>query len=359
MPTSISIQDTLFLINGQPTYAGRVYNGHSVEGLLMNSRMIQGIFDDENPATHGNWTYPDTGVWDADRNTDELCAALPEYRRHGLLAITVGFQGGGSIYTPSIMQAFRNSAFTDAGELKSAYLDRMARLIAAADACGMVVIVSLFYWVHVRRLKGREAIDRAIRNACGWLLESGHSNILLEIANEIRSDWPEGLRPADIHESITLAQSVRRDGRRLLTGCSVFPSDPIQGDAWLEAEDFTLPHGNDQRPESLRARLREIKSTGAYQKRPRPLLINEDSIYLENMTASLAEGASWGFYHQGFGSDYTDKRLSWKGLPRESEFPRLSGFQTVPVNWSVNDSAKRAFFARVAEITGGNCFPNR
>jgi hypothetical protein len=39
--------------------------------------------------------------------------------------------------------------------------------------------------------------------------------------------------------------------------------------------------------------------------------------------------------------------------PRESRYEELSGFQTVPVNWSVNTGHKRAFFERLREITGG------
>jgi hypothetical protein len=38
-----------------------------IEGLLMNSRMVQGIFDDLNPATRDMWVYPDTQRWDPDR----------------------------------------------------------------------------------------------------------------------------------------------------------------------------------------------------------------------------------------------------------------------------------------------------
>ncbi len=36
---------------------------------------------------------------DPDRNTDDFCRMLPIYRGYGLLAVTVGMQGGGSIYT--------------------------------------------------------------------------------------------------------------------------------------------------------------------------------------------------------------------------------------------------------------------
>ena len=59
--TEITIVADAFWINGQPTYAGRSWRGVRIEGLLLNSRMVQGIFDDRNPATRARWAYPDTG----------------------------------------------------------------------------------------------------------------------------------------------------------------------------------------------------------------------------------------------------------------------------------------------------------
>jgi hypothetical protein len=75
--TSIGIRGDQFLINGEPTYKGRTWNGDRIEGLLMNSRMVQGIFDDANPATVQRWAYPDTGRWDPLWNTREFIAAMP------------------------------------------------------------------------------------------------------------------------------------------------------------------------------------------------------------------------------------------------------------------------------------------
>ena len=92
--TSVSIHEDQFWINGRPTYEGRSFEGAKIEGLLMNSRMINGIFDDLNPETVHLWRYPDTGKWDAGRNTSEFIAAMPEWRRHGLLGFTLGMQGG-------------------------------------------------------------------------------------------------------------------------------------------------------------------------------------------------------------------------------------------------------------------------
>jgi len=92
--TSISIQGEDFWVNGAPTYAGHTWLGHRIEGLLLNARMVQAVFDDLNPATRPRWAYPDTGRWDAERNVQESLAMLPVYRQHGLLAVTVNCQGG-------------------------------------------------------------------------------------------------------------------------------------------------------------------------------------------------------------------------------------------------------------------------
>lgn len=92
--TRVSIHGDAFHINGKPTYPGRIFRDKKVEGLLLNSRMVQGVFDDRNPETRTRWAYPDTHVWDAERNTREFLAAMPEWRRHGLLAFTINFQGG-------------------------------------------------------------------------------------------------------------------------------------------------------------------------------------------------------------------------------------------------------------------------
>ena len=91
--TDVTIRGDAFYINGRPTYAGRMFNGKPIEGLLMNIRVVQGIFDDLNPETASRWVYPDTKRWDPDRNTTEFTAAMPEWKRHGVLAFTINLQG--------------------------------------------------------------------------------------------------------------------------------------------------------------------------------------------------------------------------------------------------------------------------
>ena len=88
--TTVGIQGTHFLINGSLPSAGL-----PAEGQLLNSRMAQAIFDDDNPATVGDWAYPDTHTWDAQRNTNEFIAMLPAYAAHGIRMVTVGLSSVG------------------------------------------------------------------------------------------------------------------------------------------------------------------------------------------------------------------------------------------------------------------------
>ena len=50
--------------------------GKRIEGLLLNSRMVQATFDDLKPETRGRWAYPDTKKWEPERNTREFVAAM-------------------------------------------------------------------------------------------------------------------------------------------------------------------------------------------------------------------------------------------------------------------------------------------
>jgi hypothetical protein len=143
--TEVDIGGQEFRINGRPTYAGRTWQGQRIEGLLFNARLVQGIFDDLNPETRGQWAYPDTGVWDPERNTREFVAAMPEWRRHGLLAFTLNLQGG-SPQGYSRDQPWHNSALTETGGLRPDYLARLERILDRADELGMVVILGVFYF---------------------------------------------------------------------------------------------------------------------------------------------------------------------------------------------------------------------
>ena len=90
----------------------------------------------------------------------------------------------------------------------------------------------------------------------------------------------------------------------------------------------------------------------AYQRNPKPILINEDSPGIPNFEVACRHGVSWGYYDQGYGAAWKwDAYVDYEHKPRETHYEDLSGFQTPPINWTINTDHKRAFFQKVAEIT--------
>ena len=343
--TRVEIDGEDFLINGQQTYAGRSWRGHRVEGLLLNARMVQAIFDDLNADTRDRWAYPDTGAWDPERNVSEFIEMLPEYRRHGLLAVTVNLQGG-SPESYSKVQPWMNTAFTAYGELRPAYLDRLQRVLTRLDELGMVAIVGLFYFAQDERLVDEGAVRRGVDNAVGWLLDAGFTNVIVEIANEC--DVPryehEILQPHRVHELIEQARSITRNGRRLLVGTS-YRGRSTPGEKVVDVSDVVFLHGNGVTdPEFIGEMVRRTRALSTY--RPMPVVFNEDDHYdfdrpVNNLTVAVANHASWGYFDAGPGAGGSSARSDY-----------VEGFQNVPVNWRINTERKRRFFALVKEMTG-------
>lgn len=349
--TTVAVQDDAFLLDGRPTYPGRYWRHAGrdlrIEGLLLNSRMVQGIFDDENPETRDRWRYPDTGSWDPERNTREFLAAMPLWRSHGLLGFTINLQGGCPAGYVTGGQPWDNSAFRADGSLKPAYLDRLRRILDQADELGMVAIVGLYYFGQDERLRDEAAVRRGVDEAVGWLLGQGYTNVLVEIDNEC--DVPryehEILQPHRVHELISQAKGLTRDGRRLLVGTS-FRGGAVPTENVVAASDFLLIHGNGVRePARIREMVAETRALPAF--RPMPIVFNEDDHFdfelpENNCLAALDSYASWGYYDPGPGAG---------GHSAHGDY--VDGFQNVPVNWGINTPRKRAFFDLVREVTGG------
>lgn len=95
--THLDIRGTSFFIDGKATYSETAGTNPAAHGLLMNARFIQGVFDDASDPSRFARFGRDT--WDADQNTAELIAALPQWYHTGLRAFTVGFQGGRPFFT--------------------------------------------------------------------------------------------------------------------------------------------------------------------------------------------------------------------------------------------------------------------
>ncbi len=337
--TVVSIVGEDFHLNGKPTYQGRTWAGHRVEGLLMNSRMVQGVFDDLNPETAQRWAYGGTGKWDAERNVREFIAALPVWRKHGLLAVTVNFQGG-SPEGYSKTQPWETGAFAADGALRLDFAARMARILDAADGHGMVVILGYFYFGQDQRLTDEAAVIRATDEATKWLLEGGWRNVFVEVNNEtdVKAYDHEILKPARVSELIERVRKTDWEGRRLLVGTS-FGGGTIPGENVVRASDFLLLHGNGVRdPKRITAMVAQTCALPGY--RPLPILFNEDDHENfdqseNNFSAAVGARASWGWF---------DYRRKGEGADE--------GYQSPPVNWGISSARKHAFFSYCAEITG-------
>ena len=359
--TQVQVEGTDFLIDGRPTYAGRTFEGHRIEGLLFNVRAVQATYDDANPETRRLWVYPDTGIWDPERNVTEFCAALPSWRDHGVLGFTVNFQGGGPYYEPSVYQSFNNNGFTPDGDLKPDYADRMRRVLQRADELQMVPIVGLFYSSHIVKFTDDAAMWRAAGNALDFLAGTGLRNFIVEFANEIevihRFTQNDLYDAANANHLVDRLRALHPEFIYTVSHCGANPDTGrgIPTPELIQAEDIICIHGNGCKEDRLARAIEAVKAIPAYQDNPKPILINEDSPGVPNLDVSWRRGVSWGYYDQGFAGEggwHGDVWVDFRSQPRESRYEDLSGFQTPPVNWTINTDHKRAFFQRVAEVTG-------
>jgi len=342
--TKLTIDGDAFRINGKPTYEGRVWNGHKIEGLLLNSRMVQGIFDDLNPETRSMWDYPD-GPWDPDRNTNEFVEAMPGWREHGLLAFDINLQGGSPRgYTDK--QPWHNSAFETDGKLRPDYMARLERILDRADELGMAVMVGYFYFGQDERLADETAVIAALMN-------KGYTNLIIEIDNEC--DVPkyehEILCPDRVHELIERVQE--RCGRRWPVSTS-YGGGTIPKPNVMTTADLLLVHGNgigagrggSGDPKRMRQMIDDIRAQPDYK--GQPIVFNEDDHFDfdqddNNFIAAVSKYASWGFF---------DWRLREVRHDLPSDEPYEYGYQSVPVDWGIKGPRKKGFFNLVAEMTG-------
>lgn len=337
--TVVEIKGEQFYVNGKPTYEGRVWKGNKIEGLLINSRMVQGIFDDLNPETRELFKYPDTNTWDPDRNTNEFVEAMDEWKKYGMNSFTINLQGGSP--TGYGNKAWVNSAFQPNGELRPEFMDRLERILDKADDLKMVVMLGIFYFGQDQFLDDEQAVINAVKNSVNWVLEKGYKNVLIEVNNEcdVNAYDHEILKPARVHELIDLVKTIKKNGNRLLVSTSYKGNTPPKPNV-VKSSDFILIHGNGVKTTEMMEKLiQDTRNVEGY--RPMPVVINEDDHYdfdkeRNNFTVAIENYVSWGLFD----------------FRRDGE-PFEEGFQSVPVDWGINSTRKKEFFNLVKEITGG------
>ncbi len=350
--TQVSIEGDQFLINGRLTYPGVTWspdgqeNEYRIEGLLMNARLVQGIFDDLNPETVQRWRYPDTGQWDPDRNTQDFIDAMASWYEHGMRCFVINLQGG-SPEGYSRQQPWHNSALRADGSLREDFMNRLERILDKADQLGMVPMLGIYYFGQDQRLQDEAAVIRGVENTVKWVLDKGYRNVLIEINNEcnVAAYVHDILKPVRVHELIELARGITRDGRRLYVGTS-YGGGTVPRENVVKVSDFILLHGNGVRdPERMEEMILAVRAMDFY--RGQPIVNNEDD-------------QPWRVASQGFGHTGNNFVICVKNYASWGYFDfRLNdelcdfnqGFQTVPANWQISSDRKRAFFGLMAEST--------
>lgn len=270
--TQVAIVDGKWQINGRFTNPGS-----AAEGLLMNVRMVNAPFED----TSGQ--RPD---FDPDANARRFMDRIPEYVRQGVNAVTLCLQGGMPGYEGAV-----NSAFAADGQLRPAYLQRVGRVIQAADQQGMVIILGCFYQRQSSVLRDAAAVQTGLLQVVDWLQAQGYRNVVLEVANE----HPHGgfVHPIirDPASMAGLLRLVKQRAPQLLVTASGYGNGLVAPEV-AAACDFLTPHWNDTRVEDIPARVAVLQRYG------KPIVCNEDdrtgAQAVAALQAAVRSGAAYG-----------------------------------------------------------------
>jgi hypothetical protein len=278
------------------------------EGKLMNIRLAQALFHDE-------WMQEQP--FDPDRNTDAAIQALDFYRNHGVLMINVSLQGAQAGYDPAVNGIDREnayrlgpqkgtyvSAFRPDGSLKPDWLDRLERLLRAADRRGMFVNLMYFYHGQDEQFESIAAIHRAAWNITDWLVAHNFRNVIVDVANEYDLPGPQwdfkGYIPQNIIPLIDeVRERFKHSGFVLPIGAS--SDGRMRYPHSLEGQvDVVLIHGNGRDPREKARRTAELKDV------QRPVLMTEDdngrtstrehlAADLESCDILFHKAAGWGY----------------------------------------------------------------
>lgn len=297
-----------------------INNGTKAEGLLINSRMIQGISDG-----FTSFPYPDTKKWDANRNVEEFIVNMEHWKNGGLNGFTIGLQGGGPTSNTK-KQSHKNSAFNSDGSLKPDYMKRLDLVLRESNRLDMIVIISLFYQSQVSILSSHENIIKATLNIIYWLQENEYSNVIIEPVNEcdyaIFSKYDIGC-DQKLTNVMELVRSFHFPVGNSLKGSGNYPSDSL-----IKHSDVILLHGNSMGKSEYDAQLAKVKLSPFYKNQP--IIYNEAGVQ-SFLAWAIQNDVGWGYYDQG-SNNY------------------INGFQSPPVNWSINTKDKLNFFTEIKKI---------
>ncbi|MBN2145934.1 MAG: hypothetical protein JW726_01055 [Anaerolineales bacterium] len=299
----VEISDGRWQINGQVTDAGA-----KAEGLLLNVRMVNAVFEDRN--------HPEIDAWDITRR---FISQIREYALAGVKAFSLCLQGG----YPGYMDAL-NSAYLPDGTLRPDYMSRVAEVIDACDMQGLVVILGCYYQLQSGILRDQEAVNRGVIETVRWIGQRGYRNVVLEIANEFGQDGFVHACLREEHGIVELIDIAHQTAPGILVSASRQGDLPIASEV-CEACDFLLVHFN-------RVALADYPALIAqYREYGKPVVCSEDrKVGAEGVRAAelcVAHGCSWGFlarevnqYHPPFRFEgVDDDPLVYAALKRLAE----------------------------------------
>jgi hypothetical protein len=358
-------------LDGQPTYTAKSGFPHAdprLAGLLVNHRVVNGIFDDLTPQRDydgdgvDDWATP-SAPWDAARNTERFLQAMPVWREHGVIAFTIGLQGGNPFRSsppPNGLStaALDAGAFNRDGSLRPAFMARLRRILDRARELDMVPIVNYFYVGGARRLD-EAAVGDAVDNATDWLLEQGYDRLIIDLVNEcdLAGFWP-AQRLDQVHElHYRLKDAVQMHNNRTGHERAFFVSSSFTGGAsraarlvqlsetFLRSVDLLLPHGNGLATEEVVAAIAALRARCDALGWRLPILYNED-IQRPGDDPSADSGGDMAHFQACL-----EAGVSWGNLIRSH--------QRVPcLDWAGGSPVQREWLRTVAQLAGQPAAPS-
>jgi hypothetical protein len=228
-------------------------------------RAVQAIFDDANYPRQGSgqpipsntlgdifWDYPD-GPWDPERNLREFLAALPDWRRSGILAFTVNLQGGGppdgnygEKRSPCNLTTTADSTSTETSSPPTpGGCARHRQSRQAGNGGHRRILLFRIERAHPDR-PGRPLREGSHPPGVPFLKELPNRNVLIEINNEMnpRTYKHHILQPDGALDAVLLAQQTvdRQIPVSMSWSGGIMPRGS-RGDAALRAVDYVhVPH---------------------------------------------------------------------------------------------------------------------
>lgn len=278
--TTLTIQNTNWLLNHQITYPGA-----AAEGLLMNVRMVNATFEDRNRTD-----------FDPDANTDTFIASIPDYYNHGIRAFTLCLQGGMPGYEGAM-----NSAFEPDGSLRPDYLKRVGRVIETCDQQGIAIILSCFYQRQDQILENADAIRQGVINTVQWITDQQYAHVMIEIANEHahRGFTHDIIR--DPEGQVELIQLAKKMAPQLIVTTSGMGSGRLD-ERIAQAGDFLIIHFNNTDIQDVPERIEALKHFA------KPIVCNEDTKInargAEVASLCVQHHCSWGLMRSRVNQNY-------------------------------------------------------